>query len=90
MKREKYTHIPQNVPLFDGMEEFIERPKGSALSPNPQPTHVDHVLWLRGTCWERKRQVAQVRKAARDWTRRPNFPNLARSLFLHFTWLRLS
>lgn len=32
------------------MQEVFEGSEGRALTPDSQAAHVDHVLWLRGTC----------------------------------------
>lgn len=37
-------------PLLDGVQEVIKSSEGCALTPDSQAAHVDHVLWLRGTC----------------------------------------
>lgn len=43
----------RDLPLLDRVQELIERFERGALPPDPQAAHVNHVFWLRGTCWNR-------------------------------------
>lgn len=45
------------------MQKVLKGSEGRSLSPDSQTAHVDHVLWLRGTCTRNKYLKKKKKKA---------------------------
>lgn len=44
------SHVVKRIPFLNSVQELIKSAKRRALSPDTQPTHIDHILGLGCTC----------------------------------------